>query len=536
MHPQGTVPPAPAGPADDFSPKAVERRTEAHARYSLGFLHLLNNKYEEGLKELHQAALLDPANESLVQEVSTRLVHAKKNALAAEVLSKATEQPGASANLFARLALVNLALDKQDAAIAAARAAIQRNPRLLAGYQCLAQIYFQKDQREEGLKVLAEAARQDDVDAAFLIELADLYLAYARAATDPTLKPEVVAVLKRAEALPISNPLLLHRLGDQFDTLGEADRATAAFARLLEQFPDLTDVRRRLADYYLRRSDLTNAATQLQVIIKENPTDHRLYFIMGAVAFEQRKPREAIEHFNKALLLNPDYEPVYYDLAAAQITTDQAQAALETLARARAKFKPTFQSEYYAALAFNRLKQYSNAVGRLIEAEIIGRTTATNRLTHVFYFQLGAAYERNKQFAEAEQTFRKVLELAPDFPEALNYLGYMWAERGVNLTEARQMIEKAVQMEPKNAAFLDSLGWVLFQQGKPAEALPWMLKAVEYIEEPDATLYDHLGDIYAALGQPDKAREAWQKALAIEPTDALRKKLGEGAVSGSAPR
>jgi len=107
----------------------------------------------------------------------------------------------------------------------------------------------------------------------------------------------------------------------------------------------------------------------------------------------------------------------------------------------------------------------------------------------------------------------------------LNYLGYMWADRGVNLQKARELIEKAVRLEPTNHAFLDSLGWVLFKQNQPQEALNYLLKAVELSPEPDATLYDHLGDIYVALRQPDKAQEAWRKSLGIEPSADVERKL-----------
>ena len=72
------------------------------------------------------------------------------------------------------------------------------------------------------------------------------------------------------------------------------------------------------------------------------------------------------------------------------------------------------------------------------------RAMDTNLLTHRFYFQLGAADERARNYEEAEKYFRRCLELQPDFSEAMNYLGYMWAERGLNLVEARQLIEKAV--------------------------------------------------------------------------------------------
>jgi tetratricopeptide (TPR) repeat protein len=87
------------------------------------------------------------------------------------------------------------------------------------------------------------------------------------------------------------------------------------------------------------------------------------------------------------------------------------------------------------------------------------------------------------------------------------------------------MIEKAVKLEPQNAAFLDSLAWVLYKLEKPTEALDPMLKAIELTKEADATLYDHLGDIYAALKQPDKAKEAWQKSLGVEPNDQIQEKL-----------
>jgi tetratricopeptide (TPR) repeat protein len=208
---------------------------------------------------------------------------------------------------------------------------------------------------------------------------------------------------------------------------------------------------------------------------------------------------------------------------------------LGTLQIARKKFHETFVGEFFTSLAYNRMKDYTNAIKHLTSAEMIARVSDTNRLNHLFYFQLGAAFERCHNYKEAEKHFRKSLTLQPDFAEGLNYLGYMWAERGENLTEAHEMIEKAVKLEPKNAAYLDSMGWVLYKMGKPKEGLEFLLKSIENSEEPDATLFDHLGDCYAALQQPDKAREAWQKSLSIEPNDQIKKKLGESA-SANRPR
>jgi len=217
-------------------------------------------------------------------------------------------------------------------------------------------------------------------------------------------------------------------------------------------------------------------------------------------------------------------EPAYYSLALAQMELDKGQEAVATLEKARQKFPPSFTMEFYTGLAYGREKAYDKALGHLVAAEVIAKATDRKGLNKV-YFQLGATCERKGDYAGAEQYFQKCLELAPDDPEALNYLGYMWAEHGMKLDKARELIEKAVKAEPKNAAYLDSMAWVLFKLNQPAEALPYALKAVELSEKPDATVFDHVGDIYAAVKQPEKAREFWRKALALEPNDEIRKKL-----------
>jgi tetratricopeptide (TPR) repeat protein len=259
--------------------------------------------------------------------------------------------------------------------------------------------------------------------------------------------------------------------------------------------------------------------------LRDNPTNPQVYYLLGNLAFDEKKFDEAASHFAKALLFNPGLEPAYYDLARLQVALNKPQEALNTLRLARARFPANFFVEFYTGVAHSALKQYTEAVNSYTAAEIQGKASDPSLLSHVFYFQLGAAYERCTNYAEAERQLRKCLEKAPDFAEALNYLGYMWAERGENLQEALQMIEKAVKAEPKNAAFLDSLAWVLFKLKRVNEALDFMLQAVQHSEKPDATLYDHLGDIYAALGRKEDARSAWQQSLEVETNESIKKKL-----------
>ena len=224
-------------------------------------------------------------------------------------------------------------------------------------------------------------------------------------------------------------------------------------------------------------------------------------------------------------MLSPDLESGYYFLALAQIEENQPNEALATLDKARQKFAQSFDLEFYTALAYSRQKAYAEALRHYVTAEIIAQATDPQRLREGFYFQLGATCERKGDYAQAEKYFEKCLQLAPDFADAMNYLGYMWAEHGMKLEKARELIENALKAEPKNAAFLDSMAWVLFKLNQPAEALPYALKAAELSEKPDATVYDHIGDIYNTLKQVEKAREAWSKSLSLEPNEEVRKKL-----------
>ena len=338
-------------------------------------------------------------------------------------------------------------------------------------------------------------------------------------------------VLNRAEGMSRLNPAMRMKVADDYNVAGDSARAAQIYLDLLKKLPDVPGVRERvrarLADIYLRGSDRKHAAEQLEGIIADDPTNAQAYYSLAAIASEEGQLDKAEEYLRKAIVINPEAAPPYAELARVQIGQKKISDALGTLEKARAKFPRTFALEYLSGIAYSQQKAYAEAIQHYTAAEVIAQATEPKWLDQHFYFDLGAAYERKADYAEAEKNFEKCLKLAPDFPEALNYLGYMWAEHGLHLERARELIEKAVKIEPANPAYLDSLGWVLFKSDQPKEAVDYVLKAVELSEEPDATLYDHLGDIYAALKQTDKAREAWQKSLTVEANDQVRKKVEE---------
>jgi tetratricopeptide (TPR) repeat protein len=338
-------------------------------------------------------------------------------------------------------------------------------------------------------------------------------------------------MLKRVTLPDPPDPQLSLKSADAYNLLGAVTNAAQIYLQLLDKYGALPtlrdDLHSKLADIYLREHDSKRAEAHLLAVLQDDPANAQAYYYLGSLAYDDKKLPEAIGYFEKALVVKDDFEQAYYDLAGAQINYDQPKEALETLERARARFSTNFLNEFFMALAYVKTKDYTNAISHFAGAEACARAAGTNELSGYFYFEAGAACERNGEIDRATGYFEKSLKLSPDLPEALNYYGYMLADRGVKLDKARVMIERAVRLDPNNAAYIDSLGWVLFKLGRLQDGLVQEQKAIELSgDDPDPTLFDHLGDIYAALQLPDKAREAWRKSLSLEPNEEVRKKIG----------
>src|SRR5260370_17402623 len=131
-------------------------------------------------------------------------------------------------------------------------------------------------------------------------------------------------------------------------------------------------------------------------------------------------------------------------------------------------------------------------------------------------FELGSAFERSGDKKSAERLFLDILSKRPEHAATLNYLGYMWAEGGVNLDRAAEMLNRAVKQEPKNGAYVDSLGWVYYQQGKLDLAEQYLTDAAHLLPR-NATVQQHLGDVFAKRGDVHRALDLYRAALTLEP-------------------
>lgn len=524
--------------SDDANPRTTKPSPEALAHYAAGVSYEWNDDDEAAVKQFDQAALDDPSNERLVIKVAQRYLRTKNFDKAIAVLAKSAKRPNASASLLSWLAQAEMQAGKLRDALSASHLAVQRQPDAFEGYQSEVEVLFQKGQWPEALRALNRASRAIKPDPESLVGLCELYSAYLKAQPkDGAARTNTITLLNRISKMKFTSTRLWTGVADTYIAAGQPKKAADIYLKLLSETPEPSITREalheKLAGIYFEAEDKTNAMKQLQAIVRDNPTRYpRAWFFLGELAYEDDKLAEAADDYDNALHWDPNMADAYFKLALVQLDMHRTEDAFKTLDIARARFPKTFACECYTGIAYLHVKKYPDAIHHFAEAEVIALASDPSPLDYRFYFQFGEACERNQDYKKAEEYLQKCIDLSPDFAEALNYLGYMFADLGQQLPRARALIEKAIQLEPKNGAYLDSLAWVLFKQKQYQPALKWELDAVKNTPETDATVMDHLGDIYAALHQPAKAIEAWKKSLSVESNPDVKKKLDQ--VSGGA--
>ncbi len=205
--------------------------------------------------------------------------------------------------------------------------------------------------------------------------------------------------------------------------------------------------------------------------------------------------------------------------------TDEAEQAFKTAIASRPEDIQTYISYGNMLRGRERFAEAAEIYGTAI-AQIAEPGPADWSL---FYFR-GIAFERTKEWEKAEADFRRALELSPDQPLVLNYLGYSWVDMGVNLEEAMDMIRKAVELRPNDGYIVDSLGWAHYRLGEYEEAVKELERAVS-LRPDDPVINDHLGDAYWKTGRPLEAQFQWRHARDFgaegEALEIVLKKIAE---------
>jgi pentatricopeptide repeat protein len=312
-------------------------------------------------------------------------------------------------------------------------------------------------------------------------------------------------------------------LGTAYEQSGDSAEAVKIFARLLEQTRSLSGeyseeqkanravFQQHLASSYQDLGEHEKAISIYEEMVKaETEPNPRLVFLLINAYRVNRQLEKALalgkQHFDK----NSSETPIALVYARTLADAGKANQGVEILQK-------LIQADPSNLDLYVNLSQIYLQAKRYMDAEKILRRAQTLQSLKEpdgerLKFQLAAVYERQKEFDRAESLFMEVIKSNPDNASALNYIGYMLADRGVRLEEAVEYVEKALALEPNNGAYLDSLGWAFFKLNDLPQAEKYLLKAVSIVKN-DPTIHEHLGDLYYKTGDYDKAQEFWTKSV-----------------------
>ena len=286
------------------------------------------------------------------------------------------------------------------------------------------------------------------------------------------------------------------------------------------------------ADQRNQRTDLALIFYQLATSLKP---DQDFAWLMIAGLYEQfNQVPKAVTALGKIGPNSPLYWQARLRTAALDAQEDKLDQAVSRL-RALVAEKPNRIDAALTLADLLRTKErYADAVTAYDTA--ISRMRNPEERHWQVYFGRGIALERTKQWPKAELDMKKALELSPEQPYVLNYLGYSWIDQGMKLEEGMKMLERATELRPDDGSITDSVGWAFYRLGQYDKAVDWLERATEQKGE-DPTIAEHLGDAYWHVGRRREARFQWERALHQKPDKdrlpIIQDKLANGLSPGN---
>nr|WP_292161811.1 tetratricopeptide repeat protein [Mesorhizobium sp.] len=270
----------------------------------------------------------------------------------------------------------------------------------------------------------------------------------------------------------------------------------------------------------------------LQFALALKPDSDAALVQLAAVAEQLKDGESAIALYSRIPASSPLKEVSDLQLGLNLADLDRHEEAIAHL-KAFLDKHPQDMRAYLALGGVYASKEDYRSAANLYDkaAEALKTPTAAN--WNIFY-QRGIAYERLKEWPKAEPNFRKALELQPDQPQVLNYLGYSWVDMNMNLKEGLAMIQKAADLRPSDGYIVDSLGWAYFRLGRFDDAVREMERAVS-LKPEDPVLNDHLGDAYWRVGRKLEATYQWAQARDLKPDPDVLATLQQKLLNGLPP-
>jgi tetratricopeptide (TPR) repeat protein len=390
----------------------------------------------------------------------------------------------------------------------------EREPGLIIAHYYKGKINLELKNYDEAkgsfLKVL-------ELNARFLPALFDLAATYAAmGSTD-----RAIETYRRILHLFPTDTAAWERLIALYYQRGEVQLAEKAMDEMKAALGSGDVKRKRLGLIYLRYGKLKESIAELTSIVTAWPDDHEARYYLGAALEENGDLGEAYRNFEllsseSDYFINARIHMAY--ILEKQEKIDVATDLLRDTIGQRADKPP--QLFLVLASLHEMREEYQSAMDVLEEG--LGYNGESTEL----HYRLGVIFGKLKQTEKSIRQMEVVINIDPRHADALNYIGYTYAEENRHLDKAQELIEKAIKYKPNSGYITDSLGWVYFRKGLYDKALTELKKAVELAPD-DPAIVEHLGDVYLKKGSYGKALEAYEKAISLKnaETERLERKI-----------
>jgi len=514
---------------------AEQKHSEALAHYIEGLRLENDGRMREALGH-YLKALQGGGNAGLTEHVAQLAADYGTLDEALKLLESSAKAPGATADLLAaytRFCATHSA-EKPELLQTAEKIsdeALTRFPKAPAAYENAVRFQLAAGNRTKAEQAMEQALKQTSTKPEFWMQTGrvaqdvwpiadgDKRQEHLRKINPFFEKAEKLAQESHSESASLA-------VADYYLFSNQLDRAASICEGLVKASGSL-DARKRLWRLYEAMERNDDSLKALEDLVKAFPHDAEHQQQLANEYVQKREYAKALPHFQAALQVGGGSLQDYLRICILLHDNQQPDKYLEFARRTVQLFPGEPRALYQQALAQQQNKNYVESAKLFAETEKLAETRAPDLLNYGFHFARGVSLERGGHFEEAATQFEKSIRLTPTEDKtraasAMNYLGYMWLERGEHLDKAEELILKANEYEPENAAYLDSLGWLHFKTGKVEQALNELLaaeKKLKEVEPEDAEILDHIAQVYDKAGQRGKAEEYWRRVVGLKPPD-----------------